>query len=823
MAIKSAVTTTANSSNRNINYANSILTDITRNTTWTRQSDWLTLPAVINTEQKFVGLFAVWDNSPNFCTVRCSTSAGTWTVNWGDGTTETVTSGTLRTHQYSYANGALTGTESTRGYKQAIVTVTPTTANITSFQIHERYTAATGASGAGTPNTRYAVNWLDISLSLPYATTLTFTDTSSTNCPYLEQIKIYKLANSMTSFGYLFRGCEGLQSVPVLYHPTSLTAMNNMFQNCASLREIPSSVNFALIDTTNSMFESCHSLTTVTVDMPLVSDATSMFQSCRSLKEAVVTSIGSSKNSGTTTASSMFGYCNSLMKATIQGVARLNTLDHTFFNCYSLQYAYIDYNTTSLTSLTNIFNSCHALKFVPYFDTSSVTTMDGAFASCYSIPTIPAFNTSSVTNMQSMLDNCHALIKVPVLDTYNVTNFYGVFSTCRALKEAPNWDFTNGTSVQSLFTTCYSLTKLPAGLSFPNAYDATNMFNSCIGLQRIDVNMGNWWRTGTNFASSCSALETFNLTISGGQARVFSGVSCTSAVGAFSCDNIFVMVPCQTVTISGTLTGTATISGYTTPKTYYIKTTNESTTFTLSETHNGTPITTTAGTVDGLTFTLGGSALQTMNYFLAYNYGLLDCPTFPAALTNLNAVTNTEAMFYEVQQLQTIPDNFLNTANVTSFGSMFRHCYKLKDGPALTTTKATSFNYMYESCQKMRTIGALSNSSLVTNFNNFASSCYTLKKTPTLNLTGSTDNGAMFGSCYSLNDASGLSNIKFNTSFDNCQLSGTALNVIYTNLPVVTTKTINVTVNWGTTSSGSGINAVHTPSIATAKGWTVTA
>ena len=557
--------------------------------------------------------------------------------------------------------------------------------------------------------------------------------------------------------------------------------------------------------------------------MPLVSDAIAMFQSCHGLKEATILSVGGSKNSGTTTFGSGFAYCSGLIKATIQGVNRLSTLDNVFYQNYSLQYAYIDYNTTSLTNISNIFNSCHALKFVPYFDTSQVTAMDGAFASCYSIKTIPAFNTSSVTNMQSMLDNCHALTYVPVLDTYNVTNFYGVFSTCRSLREAPNWNFTNGTSVQYLFTTCYSLIKLPEGLSFPNAYDGTNMFNSCIGLQRIDVNMGTWWRTGTNFASSCTALEKFNLTISGGQARVFSGVSCTSAVGAFSCDNIFVMVPCQTVTISGTLTGTATISGYTTPKTYYIKTTNESTTFTLSETHNGTAITTTAGTVDGLTFTLGGSALQTMNSFFAYDSSLIDGPTLPAALTNLNAVTDTSGMFYEANNMQTIADNFLNTANVTNFGSMFRHCYKLKNGPALTTTKATDMNYMYESCQKMRTIGALSNTTLVTNFNNFASSCYTLKKTPTIDLTAGTNDASMFGSCYSLNDASTLSNIKFGISFDNCQLSGTALNVIYTNLPVVTSKTINVTVNWGTTSSGSGINAVHTPSIATAKGWTVTA
>jgi hypothetical protein len=55
--------------------------------------------------------------------------------------------------------------------------------------------------------------------------------------------------------------------------------------------------------------------------------------------------------------------------------------------------------------------------------------------------------------------------------------------------------------------------------------------------------------------------------------------------------------------ISGTLTGTGTIIGYTDPKTYYIIVTNGGSTFTLSETLGGSAITTTAGTTLGLTFT----------------------------------------------------------------------------------------------------------------------------------------------------------------------------------------------------------------------------
>jgi hypothetical protein len=46
------------------------------------------------------------------------------------------------------------------------------------------------------------------------------------------------------------------------------------------------------------------------------------------------------------------------------------------------------------------------------------------------------------------------------------------------------------------------------------------------------------------------------------------------------------------------------------------------------------------------------------------------------------------------------------------------------------------------------------------------------------------------------------------------QLAAAQLDEIYTNLPTVTSKTITVSGNWGT--------AGDTPTIATAKGWTVT-
>ena len=93
---------------------------------------------------------------------------------------------------------------------------------------------------------------------------------------------------------------------------------------------------------------------------------------------------------------------------------------------------------------------------------------------------------------------------------------------------------------------------------------------------------------------------------------ILSGVTITGTAGQFSC-TAATFATGNTVTISGTLGGTGTITGYTSPKTYYVISTNGTTTFTLSETLGGTAITTTAGTPTGLTYISQINAFYTLS------------------------------------------------------------------------------------------------------------------------------------------------------------------------------------------------------------------
>jgi hypothetical protein len=122
-------------------------------------------------------------------------------------------------------------------------------------------------------------------------------------------------------------------------------------------------------------------------------------------------------------------------------------------------------------------------------------------------------------------------------------------------------------------------------------------------------------------------------------------------------------------------------------------------------------------------------------------------------------------------------------------------------------------NGMFQTCSTLKTI-PLFNTVNVTNMNNMFNGCSALTSVPAL-ITSAVTSGffsSMFQSCPSLTRIE-AKNFSITFSVASCKLSATALNEIYTNLPTVTGQTITVSGNYGT--------AGDDPTIATAKGWTV--
>jgi hypothetical protein len=127
---------------------------------------------------------------------------------------------------------------------------------------------------------------------------------------------------------------------------------------------------------------------------------------------------------------------------------------------------------------------------------------------------------------------------------------------------------------------------------------------------------------------------------------------------------------------------------------------------------------------------------------------------------------------------------------------------------------------MFQNCNALQSIPAFPGSAAaVTNMSNMFLNCPSLQSIPALSMNGvsSTSNAASFiGSSPQLARAQ-ITGMRFSFSVVSCKLSAAALNEIFTGLPTVTGQTITVFSNYGTNQVG------YNPTIATAKGWTVTA
>ena len=146
--------------------------------------------------------------------------------------------------------------------------------------------------------------------------------------------------------------------------------------------------------------------------------------------------------------------------------------------------------------------------------------------------------------------------------------------------------------------------------SWPEAslFDLLNTAHNAVGPW-------NQWGTQSIIATSTPTTGATSIGIpawAGVNNTTMSGVSITDTTGDFAATfgNLFAG---ETITISGTAGGSGSISGYSSPTTYYVSAVNSSArTFTL-ETMGQAALTTTAGTLSGLTYTLGLSGTVTFS------------------------------------------------------------------------------------------------------------------------------------------------------------------------------------------------------------------
>ena len=402
---------------------------------WFRPSDWLTYTVPTASEQKVIGIVAVWNQDSNYMAVNVTITDGTqYTVDWGDGTTSDHNSGTTAEKNYSWSSIS-SGTVTSLGYRQAIVTITPKTAGKTFSQLQ-----LSRAHSSITANTNTTSPWLDVSVSAPNATALDFgmsqgnITTNRINASLIENLNIVSYGGP--NCAYLCNNMYSLQNVKINISGGNASSVTNMFQGCISLRVAPL---FSFTGSPIGMFLNCYSLQSVPLyNLSGMTSMQNMFSGCSMLETVPLFD-----TSAVTTWSSAFNACYSLKEIPPFNTSAAQNFSNTFSNCFSIT-TFPQISTTVLLSNTsNMFNACKSLKTIPLFNTSGVTNASGMFTSCESLENVPSFNFSSTTQLSTTFLNCYALQIVPAFTTgISLTNVQNMFSSCRSLIQIPDIDLT---------------------------------------------------------------------------------------------------------------------------------------------------------------------------------------------------------------------------------------------------------------------------------------------------------------------------------------------------------------------------------------------
>jgi hypothetical protein len=327
---------------------------------------------------------------------------GTVTVDWGDGTTPDVLTGTSTstvkwtpTHNYASAG-------------DYVITLT-VDGEMGFYGDNGSYT------GAGI--LRYSV------------------DNSSINRTYQVAVRKLEIGNGVASISsYAFNGCTALASI---FIPESVTSIKSYaFYRCIALASvfIPKSVT----SISANAFASCRSLKSVVIPDGVTVISSSTFDGCTALTNAVI------PDGVTSISTNAFNGCTTLTSVVVpQSVTAIRDL--AFNNCQVLANIVIPDGVTIIG--TSAFSGCLTLKGVVIPDGVTIINRS-TFSSCSNLASV-VIPEGVMTISASAFYNCYALTSV-VIPKSVTTISSSAFSECYGVRF---YDFTACTAVPSLGST----------------------------------------------------------------------------------------------------------------------------------------------------------------------------------------------------------------------------------------------------------------------------------------------------------------------------------------------------------------------------------
>ena len=156
-----------------------------------------------------------------------------------------------------------------------------------------------------------------------------------------------------------------------------------------------------------------------------------------------------------------------------EGLKQIGWTDEeiNYYNQKGVQWNESENNYFKLTQTELAGDDSNSTRFLPKSSTKTY------FSNYYKLLAIPLLNTSRVTSMNYMFNSCSSLTTIPLLDISNVTNMSGMFSGCASLTTVPKLNASGVTSVSSFANNCKSLTDFGGLENLGQAYSTTQSAN----------------------------------------------------------------------------------------------------------------------------------------------------------------------------------------------------------------------------------------------------------------------------------------------------------------------------------------------------------
>ena len=312
---------------------------------WIRPAGWPALPNLTSADNKYAGVYAVYEGKTNRLQISHNSASSNNTIDWGDGTSVTwnSTAGQSKLYNYSTIVAPVLVDDAGYNYKPVLIQFqlnsgTPGTLQLSNTSV-----------GAGAV---VQSNWLDLLMSWP--TSFSFAQRPR----LLQRLNLLKgpgNQNLTTAYnGFIgLRVFEGNMFGPG--NANQYTSIQTAFQSIGSVRMGDMEVNkIGAVIPATGIFSNGFIKSIGNITLNNVSGMGDFFNACRDLE-----TVGNIIATSSTSISTMFNSCTNL--------ERIGT---------------IDIGSSGTVTNLNTFNACNNLREIEFVSAARLTTATGMFTSC---------------------------------------------------------------------------------------------------------------------------------------------------------------------------------------------------------------------------------------------------------------------------------------------------------------------------------------------------------------------------------------------------------------------------------------------------------